>query len=191
MWLASPTLLQTPHPNTRPKLLYRVWGPLSHTPVHGARWHWWRHTHQHTGWHQGLGVITWDVAPDATRRDPSLQLLLHYICSGFPTSRQSPAEVQEYWQYRDRLSTVDEVFMMDDRTPSCPSRCLLYAELCPSLSVLAWVIWWPWHRAPSRATKSPPPRQPFPQRNLWPHPTLFKPLPWITSRCMAPSTWSL
>ena len=32
-------------------------------------------------------------------------------------------------------------------TPPCPSKCLLYAELCQSLSVLAWIIWWPWHHA--------------------------------------------
>ena len=64
---------------------------------------------------KGFGVITWDAVRDVTWRDPSRQLLLHYICSGFPTSRQSlPAEVQEYWQYRDCLSAVDEVLMMDD-----------------------------------------------------------------------------
>ena len=115
MWLASPTPLQTPHPDTHPKLLYPRLRPSQpyaslFTEPDGTDDNTYASIRAGT---KGFGVITWDAVRDATGWDPSLQLLLHYICSGFPTSHQSlPAEVQEYWQYRDRLSAVDEVLMM-------------------------------------------------------------------------------
>ena len=132
-----------------------VWGPLSHMPVHGARWHWWRHTRQQTGWHQGLwrhhmGRGAWrylarpqptataalhmqrvpDLTPVATSRSPrilAVPWLLERCRRGPDDGRPHPGPTRAPprcpW-----------------RTPHCPSRCLLYAESCPSLSVLAWII---------------------------------------------------
>ena len=38
------------------------------------------------------------------------------VAAGFPTSRDEiPESLQPFWQYRDRLSTIDGVVMMDDR----------------------------------------------------------------------------
>ena len=63
-----------------------------------------------------LQAVTWERVRGSTNRDGDLQLLKTLIRSGFPMSRDDlPKALQPFWQYRDRLSTVDEVIMMDDR----------------------------------------------------------------------------
>ena len=63
-----------------------------------------------------LQAITWERVRDSTNQNGDLQHLKTLIQSGFPTSRNAlPKALQPFWQYRDRLSTVDEVVMMDDR----------------------------------------------------------------------------
>ena len=63
-----------------------------------------------------LQAVTWERVRDSTSRDEILQLLKTLIQGGFPASRDNlPKTLQPFWQYRDRLSIVDEVVMMDDR----------------------------------------------------------------------------
>ena len=63
-----------------------------------------------------LGAVTWDRVRDSTLNDADLQLLNRFIHSGFPLSRDDvPETLQPCWQYRDRLSWVDGVILMDGR----------------------------------------------------------------------------
>ncbi len=43
-------------------------------------------------------------------------MLAQFIKAGFPSSRENvPESLQQYWQYRDRLSCADSVILMDGR----------------------------------------------------------------------------
>jgi len=53
---------------------------------------------------------------DAANSDKQYQDLLQLIISGFPRSRNAtPAHLREFWGVHERLSTVDNVVMMDAR----------------------------------------------------------------------------
>ena len=63
-----------------------------------------------------LGAVTWDRVRDGILRNADFQHLARFIQSGFPPSRDTvPEALQQYWQYRDRLSWVDNVILMDGR----------------------------------------------------------------------------
>ena len=69
-----------------------------------------------------LGAVTWGKVRDATMHDTDLQLLARFIQSGFPPSRDSvPEPLQQYWQYRDKLSWTDDVILMDGRVVVPPA----------------------------------------------------------------------
>ena len=61
-------------------------------------------------------AVTWERVRDGTHKDPTLRDLQNHIIHGFPPSRDGLSEcVQPYWQYRDRLTVVDDVVLMDER----------------------------------------------------------------------------
>ena len=63
-----------------------------------------------------LDAVTWDRVRESTSTDNDLRLLSPLIEFGFPSSRDTlPEELQPYWQYRDKLSRVNDVIMMDHR----------------------------------------------------------------------------
>ena len=69
-----------------------------------------------------LGATTWERVRTETRRDDTLQRLATLVQSGFPASRDDiPETLQPFWQLRERLSTVDDVVMMDDRVVVPPA----------------------------------------------------------------------
>ena len=63
-----------------------------------------------------LGAVTWERVRDFTHRDGDLRKLAEMVAAGFPASRDKvPESLHPFWQFRDRLSTIDGVVMMDDR----------------------------------------------------------------------------
>ena len=63
-----------------------------------------------------IGVITWAAMQQATQADHDLQQLSTLESHGFPEAKHSlPASLLVYWQYRDRLTVVDGVIMLDSR----------------------------------------------------------------------------
>ena len=61
-------------------------------------------------------AITWDRVRLATTSNQDMAALLHIIESGFPQCRHElPAPLQEYYQFRDHLYTVDGVILYKDR----------------------------------------------------------------------------
>ena len=69
-----------------------------------------------------LGATTWERVQAETRRDENLQRLVTLIQTGLPTSRDDiPEALQSFWQFRDRLSTIDNVVMMDSRVVVPPA----------------------------------------------------------------------
>ena len=67
-------------------------------------------------------AITWDRVRLATTSDQDMAALLHIIEHGFPQFRHElPATLQEYYQFRDHLYTVDGVILYKDRIVIPPS----------------------------------------------------------------------
>ncbi|XP_068238500.1 uncharacterized protein [Palaemon carinicauda] len=65
---------------------------------------------------ESIGAVTWGRVKGSTAVDPCLQSLIPFIENGFPSTRyELTEELQPYWPYQDRLSTVDSVFMRDKR----------------------------------------------------------------------------
>ena len=63
-----------------------------------------------------LDAVTWRRVKEGTSTDDVLRLLMPLVEYGFPPSRDGLSEeLQPYWQYRDRLSLVDDVILMDHR----------------------------------------------------------------------------
>lgn len=63
-----------------------------------------------------LGAVTWEHVKEHTATDTCLQDLIPFIENGFPTSRDLiPTHIQEYWQYRDELSSIDGAVVMGQR----------------------------------------------------------------------------
>ena len=51
-----------------------------------------------------------------TKQDPELQLLKSVILNGWPDKHQQcPPELQEYWNYRDELSVIDDIIIKGQR----------------------------------------------------------------------------
>ena len=62
-------------------------------------------------------AVTWRDLQLAQRNDEELKLLHPLVADGFPPERDLlPEQIRQYWQYRDRLYTIDGVLMMDHRT---------------------------------------------------------------------------
>ena len=60
-------------------------------------------------------AITWEKVKLATTSDPTMHKLISLIESGFPSSRHElPQELQEYFQFREHLYTVDGVGLYKD-----------------------------------------------------------------------------
>ena len=67
-------------------------------------------------------AITWENVKLATTSDPTMNKLVSIIESGFPGSRHElPQELQEYFQFREHLYTVDGVAHYNDRVIIPPS----------------------------------------------------------------------
>ena len=65
---------------------------------------------------ESLDAVTWCRVREGTSSDDVLRLLIPLVEFGFPPSRDGlPEDLQPYWQYRDRLSLVDNVILMDQR----------------------------------------------------------------------------
>ncbi|XP_068246842.1 uncharacterized protein [Palaemon carinicauda] len=63
-----------------------------------------------------IGALTWERVKGSTAVNPCLQSLIPFIENGIPSTRDElTEELRPYWQYRDRLSTVDSVIMMNKR----------------------------------------------------------------------------
>lgn len=63
-----------------------------------------------------MGAVTWKRVKEATSMDETLQDLRDMVENGFPTSRDRVDKcIQPYWQYRDRLCTIDGVVVLDGR----------------------------------------------------------------------------
>ena len=61
-------------------------------------------------------AVTWDKVKLATTSDPELSTLTTIIESGFPEFRHElPQALQEYYQFREHLYTVDGVILYKDR----------------------------------------------------------------------------
>ena len=53
---------------------------------------------------------------EETSKDPTMMILLNMIHRGWPQRRrQTPVEIQEFWNYRDEMSEIDGVVMKGDR----------------------------------------------------------------------------
>ena len=62
------------------------------------------------------GAITWSAIRSATAVDKDLSTLANYVSSGFPADKADiPLNIRPYWQYKDRLSIIDGVVMLDNR----------------------------------------------------------------------------
>ena len=67
-------------------------------------------------------AITWDRVRLATTSDQDMAALLHTIVRGFPQFRHElPTTLQEYYQFRNHLYTVDGVILYKDRIVLPPS----------------------------------------------------------------------
>ena len=69
-----------------------------------------------------LEAITWDMVKVATMSDPALVELINIIENGFPSNRKElPDNIQEYFQFREHLYTIDGVVLYKKRTmiPKC------------------------------------------------------------------------
>jgi hypothetical protein len=67
-------------------------------------------------------AITWDRVKEATASDNNMEKLLSIIATGFPAFRhQLPGDLQEYYQFRDHLHTVDGVILYKERIVIPPS----------------------------------------------------------------------
>ena len=67
-------------------------------------------------------AITWQRLQEATTSDLVMQNLIEIIEEGFPIhKREMPAQLQEYHQFRESLSTVDGVILYKDRLLVPPS----------------------------------------------------------------------
>jgi len=67
-------------------------------------------------------AITWDRVHLATAGDQDMATLLHIIERGFPQfCHKLPAALQEYYQFRDHLYTVDGVILYKHRIVIPPS----------------------------------------------------------------------
>ena len=74
------------------------------------------------------GAVTWCELKLAQQRDEELKLLHPLVAKGFPPERDLlPEQIRQYWQYRDRLYTIDGVLMMDNRSiiPTAFRACIL------------------------------------------------------------------
>ena len=53
---------------------------------------------------------------DATRQDETLGELIRYIMAGWPSTRGDiPDIIHDFWNYRDKLSTVDGIVLKGTR----------------------------------------------------------------------------
>ena len=67
-------------------------------------------------------AVTWDTVKVATASDRDMVHLMSIIESGFPNFRHElPPTLQEYYQFRDHLYTVDGVILYKDRIVIPPS----------------------------------------------------------------------
>ena len=81
--------------------------------------------------HNKIHAVTWDRVKDETIRDPYMARLADVITNGFPAaSSHLPPQLQPYWQYRDKLSIVDQVILFNERIVIPPS---LSPEICANL----------------------------------------------------------
>jgi hypothetical protein len=64
-------------------------------------------------------AITWDRVKEATASDNNMEKLLSIIATCF--LHQLPGDLQEYYQFRDHLHTVDGVIMYKERIVIPPS----------------------------------------------------------------------
>ena len=76
-------------------------------------------------------VVTWGRVRDATEADIHMVCLVRIIENGFPPAiGDLPLQLQSYWQFRDKLSVVDNVIMFEDRIVISPC---LRPEICGCL----------------------------------------------------------
>ena len=62
------------------------------------------------------GAVTWYDLQHAQQSDAEMRLLHPLVARGFPDERDLlPAQLRQYWPYRDRLYAIDGVIMMDSR----------------------------------------------------------------------------
>ena len=52
--------------------------------------------------------MNWTLIHEETRKDPTIKLLMHYICTGWPCEcKRLPQELYPYWNFREDLSVKD------------------------------------------------------------------------------------
>ena len=62
------------------------------------------------------GIITWEELKSATASDDELKDLAECVLNGFPAEKSHLSGVcRNYWQYREKLSIVDGVILLDGR----------------------------------------------------------------------------
>jgi hypothetical protein len=80
-------------------------------------------------------AITWDRVKEATASDNNMEKLLSIIATGFPAFRhQLPSDLQEYYQFRDHLHTVDGVYPAQRThcdTTLTSTSCIIHTSLSP------------------------------------------------------------
>lgn len=78
-----------------------------------------------------IQAVTWERVKSETQVDPYLCQLKELIINGFPREMSLlPPQLQIYWQYREKLSIIDQVIMYDDRIVIPP---VLRPEICNNL----------------------------------------------------------
>ena len=66
--------------------------------------------------------MSWENLAEATKNDSTMQMLLHYVRSGFPYKLpQDSSALKPYWPHRFALYEQDGVLLYNDRVPVPPS----------------------------------------------------------------------
>ena len=66
---------------------------------------------------EALGAVTWDRVRTATASDPAMLELIETIENGFPSKRSDlPQQIQEFFQFKDDLYSIDGVVIYKKRT---------------------------------------------------------------------------
>ena len=66
---------------------------------------------------EALGAVTWDKVRTATTSDPAMLELIETIENGFPSKRSDlPQQIQEFFQFKDDLYSIDGVVIYKKRT---------------------------------------------------------------------------
>ena len=78
-----------------------------------------------------LKMVTWDRVKEATVRDTTMSLLVETIEAGFPDERDAtPHIIQDFYQFRNDLYTVDGVVIYNERVVVPPSYERRYSRHC-------------------------------------------------------------